>query len=126
MSSRKTIDDILQEAKELAQRINNIQLEPSQRMGVDAITNAINNFSTAVGIGPPGAGKSLVPSYALARNFSNFDRDECVLVFATTNRLVSDLATSGLCWLRGLMRIHQRSLCGYMDPNLLLFALIKM
>jgi len=93
MSNRKSIDDILQEAIKLAQMINNIQLEPSQRMGVDAVINAIKNFSTAVGIGPPGAGKSLVPSYALAHNFSNFDRDECVLVIATTNRLVSDLAT---------------------------------
>jgi len=93
MRNRINIEIILQKAKIFAQMINNIQLEFSQNTGVDAVIKAISNFSTAVGIGPPGAGKSLVPSYALARKFPDFDRDEGALVTTPTNRLLSELAT---------------------------------
>jgi len=93
MRNRINIEIILQKAKIFAQMINNIQLEFSQNTGVDAVIKAISNFSTAVGIGPPGAGKSLVPSYALARKFPDFDRDEVALVTTPPNRLLSELAT---------------------------------
>jgi len=89
---RKNLSEVISEGIDLTDKIRSISLDDSQREGVSYIKKAVDYGGIAVGVGPPGTGKTQVFSYVIARRYSELEKDEAIIYIAPTNSLVGEAA----------------------------------
>ncbi|MEM4827890.1 MAG: AAA domain-containing protein, partial [Desulfurococcaceae archaeon] len=87
-----TLDDIIKSGIELASGLQPLSLDSEQMKGLRFVKENIKHGGLAVGIGPPGTGKTIVFSEAYAHSFGEIDKDEVIVHIAPTNRLVEETA----------------------------------
>lgn len=90
--TRITLDNIVKFGVELACEFRSPNLDQEQTKGLRFIKENIERGGLAVGIGPPGTGKTMVFSRAYAESFGEIDKDEVIVHIAPTNRLVEETA----------------------------------
>lgn len=92
MLSRRSLEDIIRTGFQLAEKLHMQALDLQQQRGLECIGENIKNGGLAVGVGPPGTGKTMVFSKAYVENLENIDSDEVIVHIAPTNRLVEETA----------------------------------
>ena len=93
------LQELLDEAKSMVPLASAIHLDNAQRETANNVLNVVESGGVAVGIGPPGTGKTAVINIAEFEVFEGIDRDEAVIYVAPTNRLVRESAVRTLALL---------------------------
>jgi hypothetical protein len=91
--------ELLDEAESMVPLVSAIHLDNTQRETANNVLNVVESGGVAVGIGPPGTGKTAVINIAEFEVFEGIDRDEAVIYVAPTNRLVRESAVRTLALL---------------------------
>lgn len=80
-----------------------LSLGQEQQKGLEYISENVKHGGLAVGVGPPGTGKTAIFNKAYADTIEDVERDEVVIHVAPTNRLVEEAAvrTMTLLLLKG-------------------------
>jgi hypothetical protein len=93
------LQELLDEAESMVPLVSAIHLDNAQRETANNVLNVVESGGVAVGIGPPGTGKTAVINIAEFEVFEGIDRDEAVIYVAPTNRLVRESAVRTLALL---------------------------
>jgi hypothetical protein len=93
------LQELLDEAESMVPLVSAIHLDDTQRETANNVLNVVESGGVAVGIGPPGTGKTAVINIAEFEVFEGIDRDEVVIYVAPTNRLVRESAVRTLALL---------------------------
>jgi len=93
------LQELLDEAESMVPLVSAIHLDNAQRETANNVLNVVESGGVAVGIGPPGTGKTAVINIAEFEVFEGIDRDEVVIYVAPTNRLVRESAVRTLALL---------------------------
>jgi hypothetical protein len=93
------LQELLDEAESMVPLVSAIHLDNAQRGTANNVLNVVESGGVAVGIGPPGTGKTAVINIAEFEVFEGIDRDEAVIYVAPTNRLVRESAVRTLALL---------------------------
>jgi hypothetical protein len=93
------LQELLDEAESMVPLVSAIHLDNTQRETANNVLNIVKSGGVAVGIGPPGTGKTAVINIAEFEVFEGIDRDEAVIYVAPTNRLVRESAVRTLALL---------------------------
>ncbi|MEM4888726.1 MAG: AAA domain-containing protein [Thermosphaera sp.] len=89
---RISLSDVINSGVRLASEFQLPILDSEQEKGLYFIKESIVSGGLAVGIGPPGTGKTMVFSRAYAESFEEIDKNEVIVHIAPTNRLVEETA----------------------------------
>lgn len=91
---RRTLDDLIRNGLRLTERFNvkSLTLDSSQSTGAGQVSKVVENGGLAVGIGPPGTGKTVIFNVAQADVIDGIEDDEVLVHVAPTNQLVEETA----------------------------------
>lgn len=92
MARRIALDDLIEAGRRMAEEFRSFTLDTEQQKGLECISKNIRDGGLAVGVGPPGTGKTIVFNRVYADSFDSVDEKEAVIHVAPTNRLVEETA----------------------------------
>jgi hypothetical protein len=93
------LQELLDEAESMVPLVSAIHLDDTQWETANNVLNVVESGGVAVGIGPPGTGKTAVINIAEFEVFERIDRNEVIIYVAPTNRLVRECAVRTLALL---------------------------
>jgi hypothetical protein len=93
------LQDLLNEANKNRTSLTRIKLNETQQKGANNIVETIKSGGIALGIGPPGTGKTVAFNIAQSDVFEKIDEKEVLVYVAPTNRLVEECAVRTLAFL---------------------------